>query len=57
MYKDWIEILKDCRLFEGIDPESLNTMLGCLRPSMRNYRHREIVAICGSPFSGIGILA
>jgi len=57
MYKDWIEILKNCSLFAGIEPEGLNTMLQCLRPVMKRYRHREVVVAYGSPFQGVGILA
>jgi CRP-like cAMP-binding protein len=57
MYREWIEVLKTSPIFKGIDPEGLNSMLECLKPRMKQYKQREFVVVCGSPFLGIGILA
>ncbi len=57
MYREWIEVLQTSPLFRGIGQEGLNTMLECLKPRMKRYKYREIVALCGSPLSGIGIVA
>jgi len=57
MYQQWIEILQTTHLFRGIDREALNKMLECLKPAVKRYKHREIVALYGSPLSGIGIVA
>jgi len=57
MYREWIDVLQTAPLFRGIGQEELNTMLGCLKPRMKRYKYREIVALYGSPLSGIGIVA
>ena len=57
MYQKWIDVLSSSLLFRGISPEALNTMLGCLKPRIRQCKQREVVAVCGQPFQGIGIVA
>jgi len=57
MYREWIEVLQSTPLFRGIETEGLNKMLECLKPRMKRYKYREIVALYGSPLSGIGIVA
>jgi CRP/FNR family transcriptional regulator, dissimilatory nitrate respiration regulator len=57
MYREWTEVLKKSMLFRGINHESLNTMLECLKPRIQRCKQREIVALSGSPFRGIGIVA
>ena len=57
MYRKWTEVLKNSMLFRGISHKSLNTMLECLKPRIQLYKQREIVALYGSPFQGIGIVA
>jgi len=57
MYREWTEVLKNSMLFRGISHKSLNTMLECLKPRIQLYKQREIVALYGSPFQGIGIVA
>jgi len=57
MYNQWIETLKASPLFRGINAENLNTMLECLKPARKEYRAREIVALNGNNFDGIGIVA
>jgi len=57
MYREWIEVLSSSLLFRGIGAESLDTMLGCLKPAIRRCKQREIVAVCGQPLHGIGIVA
>ncbi len=57
MYREWIEVLKSSTIFKGIETESLNSMLECFKPRMKQYKQRELVVVCGTPFLGIGILA
>jgi CRP-like cAMP-binding protein len=57
MYRKWTEILNSSILFRGISPESLNIMLECLKPRIQRCKQREIVALYGTPFQGIGIVA
>ena len=57
MYQKWIDVLGSSLLFRGISPEALNTMLGCLKPRIRQCKQREVVAVCGQPFQSIGIVA
>jgi len=57
MYQEWIEVLQTTPLFRGIGREGLSKMLECLKPRIKQYKYREIVALCGSPLSGIGIVA
>jgi len=56
MYREWTGALKLSPLFRGIDDESLNIMLDCLKPKVRRYRQREVIALYSQPFSGIGII-
>jgi CRP/FNR family transcriptional regulator, dissimilatory nitrate respiration regulator len=57
MYRQWLASLHQTPLFKGIDDEALNTMLECMKPQVRQYKQREIVALHGQPFQGIGIIA
>lgn len=57
MYSEWIDTLESSLLFRGIEGESLNIMLDCLKPKIRRFKQREIVVTCGQPFQGIGIIA
>ena len=57
MYREWVDVLASTVLFSGIDVESLNVMLNCLRPQLRRYRQREVITTRGQVFEGIGIIA
>ena len=57
MYQEWLDVLKSSPLFRGIEPEALDIMLACLKPTMKRCKHREIVAVYGGPFQGIGVVA
>ena len=50
------ETLISSRLFNGIPAENIIRMLVCLDPKDKKYRQREIIAIAGSPVSGIGFI-
>jgi CRP-like cAMP-binding protein len=56
MYRQWLTSLRQTPLFQGINDTALNTMLECLKPQVRQYKQREIVALHGQPFLGIGII-
>jgi len=57
MYQEWTDVLKSSLLFRGIDSEALNKMLECLKPRIQRCKQREIIAVYGQPFQGIGIVA
>jgi CRP/FNR family transcriptional regulator, dissimilatory nitrate respiration regulator len=57
MYREWLKVLRQAPLFRGIEDEALNAMLDCMKPSVYQYKQREIVAFHGQPFQGIGIIA
>ena len=57
MYREWINVLISSPLFRGINSEDLVSMLDCLQPKLQRYMPREIAAMCGQPFQGIGIVA
>lgn len=57
MYQEWTDVLKSSLLFRGIDSEALNKMLECLKPRIQRCKKREIIAVYGQPFQGIGIVA
>ncbi|MDD4874696.1 MAG: Crp/Fnr family transcriptional regulator [Dehalococcoidales bacterium] len=56
MYHEWIKVLNTSLLFRGINPDALDTMLNCLNPVIQRCKQREIVALYGQPFHGIGIV-
>lgn len=56
MYTQFTETLMKSRLFTGIQPENLNHLLGCLRPTISNYGKNEVVAAEGTKLRGIGIV-
>lgn len=56
MYEEWIATLESSPLFDGIEGEALPIMLDCLKPKIRKYRQREIIAVYGRKFEGIGII-
>lgn len=56
MFKKWMGQLTSCKLFQGIKPDELNIMLGCLKPVVRDYDKNESIAFEGDSFSSIGIV-
>ncbi len=57
MYEEWTESLVKSPLFRGIGRESLAAMMNCLQPRLQTYKNREIIALHGRPFTGVGIVA
>lgn len=54
--KKYLEILKKCTLFEGIDDDKLITMLGCLGATVTSFDKKYTVMAEGSPAKYIGIV-
>ena len=52
----YASILSEVILFQGIEPENLETLLGCLKPRFRDYRKNEYMAVAGESMEGLGIL-
>ena len=57
MYQEWIKVLSSAPLFSGINHDALNKMLECLKPRIKSCKQREVIAVSGQPFDGIGIVA
>ena len=57
MYQEWTSVLSSSSLFRGVSPGALGIMLNCLKPGIKRFKQREIVAVCRQPFQGIGIVA
>jgi CRP/FNR family transcriptional regulator, dissimilatory nitrate respiration regulator len=55
-YAIWSGVLQSSPLFHGIGSEELACMLGCLKPRIKRYRNRDIIAVYGQPFDGVGIV-
>ena len=54
--KKYIDILKKCPLFSGIEEDNLITMLGCLRARVLELDKKYTVLAEGSPAKYIGIV-
>lgn len=54
--KKYIEILKKCPLFYGIEEENLMSMLGCISASVKKYDKKETIFEEGTPGKYIGIV-
>ena len=54
--KKYFEVLRRCRLFDGIAEEELLAMLGCLKGTVRRYEKNQTVIAEGAPPAGIGIV-
>ena len=54
--KKYLEILKKCPLFEGIDAEDLLKMLTCLGARVMSFDKKYTILAEGSPASYVGIL-
>ncbi len=54
--KKYLEILKKCTLFNGIDEESLIRMLGCLGATVQSFDKKYTILMEGRPAKHIGIV-
>lgn len=52
----YLEILRKCSLFNGIEDENLIGMLGCLRAKVNHYEKNEAVIAEGEPAKYVGIV-
>jgi CRP-like cAMP-binding protein len=56
MNQEWLEVLAETPLFQGIAAADLGSVIECLKPELRHYQKNEALAIAGDPFLGVGIL-
>ena len=54
--KNFLEVLRKCPLFFGIDDENLSSMLGCLGAETESYKKGETVLSQGEPAEYLGIV-
>lgn len=56
MYEKWIDQLIKLDLFKDIEKEELRSILGCLKPSIKTYKKKDIITIEKEKLNGIGII-
>lgn len=56
MYDKWLPQLAECRLFENMSPDELNSMLKCLAPMICSYAKNENIASAGEKLKGVGVV-
>lgn len=54
--KKYLEILRNCKLFENISDENLQAMLSCLGAEVRSYTKNQYLFTEGETVSHIGII-
>ena len=52
----YLEIIKQCPLFVGIEDSDLNALLGCLMAVRRSYKKNEFVFSVGDAVQSVGIV-
>ncbi|MHB8126158.1 MAG: cyclic nucleotide-binding domain-containing protein [Desulfitobacteriaceae bacterium] len=56
MFKNFLPVLTKTSLFQDIQANDLNTMLGCLQPKLSEFKKNSFIAIAGDSFESMGIL-
>ncbi|PRR84498.1 Crp/Fnr family transcriptional regulator [Clostridium vincentii] len=56
MYEKWINQLIKIELFKDIEREELKSILGCLKPTIKTYKKKDIITIEKDKLTGIGIV-
>lgn len=56
MIKNFMDIVKKNKLFEGINPSELVALLRCLNTVVREYGKSEYIALAGERFDSLGII-
>lgn len=56
MYEKWINQLMKVELFKDIENEELRSILNCLKPSIKTYSKKDVIAIEKEKLNGIGIV-
>ena len=54
--KKYLEILKKCDLFKGIEEQNLLAMLDCLGARVSNYEKNSVIIAEGTPVKQLGIV-
>lgn len=56
MLKKYYSILENNPLFADIDDYSIDQLLQCLKPTVKQYEKNTFVALAGDPFTSIGVV-
>jgi len=56
MTEEWLEIVAQCPLFQGISPPEAAQLMTGLQPVISRFAKNEFLTLAGEPFTGIGIL-
>ena len=55
-YTDYLEALKKCVLFDGIDENEINKILHCLQYRIVQYKKNDYAALMDQLLEGVGIV-
>ncbi len=56
MYEKWLKQLEKNALFKNIDEKEIRRVLSCMKPSIKNYKKKDIITIEKEPLHAIGII-
>lgn len=56
MKKEWLASAQKAPIFDGIPPDSLRSMLDCVRPRVREVNAGTVLVQAGEPVAGMGIV-
>lgn len=56
MKKEWLASARKAPIFAGIPPDSLRSMLECVRPQVREAKAGTVLVQAGEPVAGMGIV-
>lgn len=56
MYEKWINELIKVELFNNIEKQELSTILNCIKPAIKTYKKKEIIAFEKDEMIGIGVV-
>lgn len=55
--QDFVSQVSENALFEGIAPQEMEVLMGCLRPIKRNYHKNEVIWQEGDCVHTVGLVA
>ncbi len=54
--KKYMEIVSEVSLFQGIDRDSIEAMLNCLKPRVYSYKKSDFIVTSGDHYESVGII-
>ena len=56
MFEKYLEKVSEVSLFQGIEKDSLITMLNCLKPKVYSYKRSDYIVTSGDSYESVGIV-